>query len=56
MAKYVCDVCGYVYDEALGDPDSGIELRISRTISSVLCAVWAKRNSPSKRNNDPLAG
>lgn len=25
MAKYVCDVCGYVYDEDLGDPDSGIE-------------------------------
>ena len=22
--KYVCDVCGYVYDEALGDPDNGI--------------------------------
>ena len=24
MAKFVCDVCGYVYDEALGDPDNGI--------------------------------
>lgn len=24
MKKYVCIVCGYVYDEALGDPDSGI--------------------------------
>ena len=22
--KYVCDVCGYVYDETLGDPDNGI--------------------------------
>lgn len=22
--KYVCDICGYVYDEALGDPDNGI--------------------------------
>lgn len=22
--KYVCNVCGYVYDEALGDPDNGI--------------------------------
>jgi flavin reductase (DIM6/NTAB) family NADH-FMN oxidoreductase RutF/rubredoxin len=22
--KYVCTVCGYVYDPALGDPDSGI--------------------------------
>ncbi len=24
MKKYVCTLCGYVYDEALGDPDSGI--------------------------------
>ena len=23
--KYVCDVCGYEYDEALGDPENGIE-------------------------------
>ena len=23
--KYVCGVCGYVYDEAIGDPDNGIE-------------------------------
>ncbi len=34
--KYVCEVCGYVYDPAVGDPDSGIEpgkhLRISPMI------------------------
>ena len=24
MKKYVCDVCGWVYDEDLGDPDNGI--------------------------------
>ena len=24
MKKYVCDVCGYIYDPAKGDPDSGI--------------------------------
>ena len=24
MEKYVCDVCGYVYDPEVGDPDSGI--------------------------------
>ena len=24
MQKYVCDVCGYIYDPAVGDPDSGI--------------------------------
>ena len=24
MKKFVCDVCGYVYDPAEGDADSGI--------------------------------
>ncbi|PCJ45829.1 MAG: rubredoxin [Moraxellaceae bacterium] len=23
--KYECVVCGYIYDEALGDPDNGIK-------------------------------
>lgn len=25
MEKYVCDVCGYVYDPEVGDLDNGIE-------------------------------
>lgn len=25
MDKYVCSVCGYVYDPADGDPDNGIK-------------------------------
>ncbi len=25
MKKYTCTVCGYVYDPAAGDPDSGIK-------------------------------
>ncbi len=24
MKKYVCTVCGYIYDPVIGDPDSGI--------------------------------
>ena len=24
MDKYVCTVCGYVYDPALGDPENGV--------------------------------
>lgn len=24
MKKYVCDLCGWIYDEELGDPDNGI--------------------------------
>ena len=25
MKKYVCDVCSWVYDPAVGDPENGIE-------------------------------
>jgi len=24
MDKYECQVCGYIYDPAVGDPDSGV--------------------------------
>ncbi|MDR1131736.1 MAG: rubredoxin [Oscillospiraceae bacterium] len=24
MKRYTCSLCGYVYDEQLGDPDSGV--------------------------------
>lgn len=24
MKKYICDVCGWIYDEEEGDPDSGL--------------------------------
>ena len=38
MKKYICDVCGYVYDPVVGDPDSGIEqpLRTSQRIGYAL--------------------
>jgi rubredoxin len=25
MVRYVCTVCGYVYDPEKGDPDNGVE-------------------------------
>jgi len=25
MAKYVCPICGYTYDEEAGDPDNNID-------------------------------
>jgi rubredoxin len=25
MKKYVCTVCGYIYDPEVGDPDGGIK-------------------------------
>jgi len=25
MAKFECTVCGYIYDEAAGDPENGVK-------------------------------
>ena len=25
MKKYVCTLCGYIYDEEAGEPDEGVE-------------------------------
>lgn len=25
MKKYICNICGYIYDPEKGDPDRGIE-------------------------------
>jgi rubredoxin len=25
MERYVCLICGYIYDEEQGDPDSGVD-------------------------------
>jgi hypothetical protein len=53
MEKWVCVVCGYVYDEAEGDPDSGIapgtNSRIFLMIGFALCAVLRKTSSKNKR-------
>ncbi len=24
MDKYICDLCGYIYDPEIGDPDNGV--------------------------------
>ena len=24
MGKFICDVCGWVYDPAIGDPENGV--------------------------------
>ncbi len=29
MGTYVCEVCGYVYDPAKGDPENGVEPGVS---------------------------
>lgn len=39
--KWVCNVCGYVYDEEEGDPDNGIEpgTKMDEDFVCPLCGV-----------------
>jgi len=38
MQKYICDVCGYIYDPEEGDVDNGVE---SGTAFDALPEDWA---------------
>ena len=52
--KYVCDICGYVYDPAVGDPDNGVApgtpWEPSPKIGSARCAASARTSSAPKHN------
>ena len=41
MHKYECEICGYVYDPANGDPDGGVEADtpFDQLLSSWVCPV-----------------
>ena len=49
--KYVCDVCGYVYDPAVGDPENGFAPgtpweEVPEDWLCPLCAVGKDQFSP----------
>lgn len=51
MQKYVCNVCGYIYDPAIGDPDSGIPAqtpfeKIPENWVCPVCGVGKEEFSP----------
>ena len=51
--KYVCDICGYVYDPEVGDPDNGVAPgtgKKSLRIGSAPSARSAKTSSARKNN------
>jgi rubredoxin len=55
MKKYVCSVCGYVYDPAEGDPDGGIA---PGTAFEDLPANWVarvRRRQGAVRSQDDAA-
>ena len=51
MDKYVCDICGYVYDPAEGDPDNGVAPGTAweSVPESWVCPLWRSctRTCPS---------
>lgn len=52
MKKYVCDVCGWVYDPAVGDPDNGIAPgtpfeKLPDSFTCPLCGVGKDEFSPA---------
>lgn len=52
MQKYECEMCGYVYDPANGDPDGGVEAGtpFEQLLSSWECPVCGA----SKANFKPV--
>ena len=54
--KYVCDVCGWIYDEKLGDEDMGILPGtkfedLPEDFLCPLCMVGKEEFSPMEQNN-----
>ena len=52
MKQYECDLCGYVYDEAAGDPDNGIA---PGTKWEDLPADWVCPCAAPERTSSPLS-
>ena len=49
--KYICDVCGWVFDEKIGDPEHGIDVEITfdelpEDFQCPLCGVGKDQFSP----------
>ena len=52
MQKYICTICDYIYDPALGDPDSGI---VAGTAFEDLPQDWECQTSRIKKEDfEPL--
>ena len=55
--KYVCDICGYVYDPAAGDPDNGVAPgtpweAVPEDWVCPLCGVGKDQFSPKHNANE----
>jgi len=53
MQKYICNICGYIYDPIQGDPDNGIPQntpfeKIPENWICPICSVTKEEFSPLK--------
>lgn len=60
MRKFICSICGYVYDESVGDPDRGIKPGtkwedIPEDWTCPLCGAVKSDFSEQKSNTQPVA-
>jgi rubredoxin len=58
MQKYICKVCGYVYDPAVGDPDSGIEpgVPFEALPDDWSCPTCGAKKADFEPENEPMPG
>ena len=54
MAKWACVVCGYIYDEAEGDPENGIEpgVRFEDLPDDFVCPLCGVGKTNSKKSTN----
>ena len=60
MKQYVCEVCGYIYDEAAGDPDNGVApgTKWEDLPADWVCPLWRGQGSvqrPVKNKKEALS-
>jgi rubredoxin len=58
MEKYICKVCGHVYDPAVGDPDSDVEagLPFETLPDDWNCPQCGAEKSEFEPDNAPMPG
>jgi rubredoxin len=58
MQKYICKVCGHIYDPAVGDPDSGIEpgIPFEALPDDWVCPECGATKADYEPENEPMPG
>ena len=56
MKKYVCDLCGYIYDEAAGDPENGVApgTKWEDVPEDWVCPLCGADKSQLRRGQEPV--